>query len=54
MIKIIIASLIAGVLYTILINIFFKKRNENSIKIYLGGLLFTIIIFILFLLLQVF
>lgn len=54
MVKVIIATLIAGALYTFLINTFFKKKDESSLKVYLAGGLFTIIIFVLFLLLKVF
>lgn len=53
-IKSIIAALIAGMLYTIFIALFVKKKGGNPSNTYLSGIFFTVVIFILFLVLYVF
>lgn len=55
-IKAIFASLIAGIIYTISIGLYTKlrKKKYKLSNIYLNGILFTILIFILFLILDIF
>lgn len=52
--KTIAASLIAGILFTILMRLFTNKKEIKSSRVYLSGLIFTAILFFIFLLLKVF
>ncbi|WP_158221248.1 hypothetical protein [Salimicrobium humidisoli] len=53
-IKTVAASLIAGIFYTIFMNIFAKKNNIDTSRVYVSGIAFTVIVFAAFLLLGVF
>jgi hypothetical protein len=52
--KTVVASLIAGVLYTIIMGLYFKKKGISSSRKYVGGITFTIVLFVVFLTLKVF
>ncbi|MCA1053343.1 hypothetical protein LCM14_26665 [Priestia aryabhattai] len=56
MIKVIVASIVAGVLFPLLTKVFmsFKKDSEKSINYPLQGVLFAVIMFIMLLIVQPF
>ncbi len=52
--KSLLASIIAGAIYTFIMGIFFKKKGLDASRKYISGTVFTVCIFVVFLLLEVF
>jgi len=51
-IKTIVGSLIAGIIYTIIMGVYFKKIGISSSRKYISGIVFTVLFFILSLILD--
>ncbi len=47
-------SLLAGVIYTIIMGIFFKKKGIDPSRKYISGVVFTVCLFFVLLVLEVF
>lgn len=54
MVKTMIASLLAGVLYTIFMGLYFKKEGVTPSRKYVSGVIFTVVLFFVLWVLKVF